>query len=80
MQQTGLSEGGRWVVLLVVKNGGQPATPDCTVTAVDADGVPLASDAVTLDQLGSGEQSRTRVLTGLKPGDDKVDRWTAECN
>ncbi len=77
----GISPGGRWEVLLEVTNtGNDGVTPDCTLRAIDADGIPLASDSVTLDPMDSGETQTTRVLTGLRPGENEVARWRASCD
>lgn len=78
---SGLSPGGRWEVVLEVTNAGDDgATPDCDLTAVDGDGITLAMDSVTLNPMGSGETTTTRVLTGLKPGDNAVARWDVSCS
>lgn len=76
----GVSPGGRWEVTITVTNRGPEAgTPDCTLRAIDADGIPLATDSVTLELLGPGDTATVRVLTGLRPGDNVVRRWRVSC-
>jgi hypothetical protein len=77
----GLSPGGRWEVVIEVTNSGnEGVTPDCDITAIDADGIALAMDSVTLDPMPSGETTTTRVLTSLRPGNNAVKRWKVTCN
>lgn len=75
-----ISPGGRWQVTIRVTNNGNPGTPDCDIRAIDADGIQLAVDSVTLDKLGTDRTVTVQVLTGLRPGENEVRRWRVECN
>lgn len=81
VQGASLSPGGRWVLAVNVQNLGSSAgAPDCTFTALDPDGVTLATDSAQLGEIAAGSDRTENVLTGLSPGDHTVAAWTAECH
>jgi hypothetical protein len=76
----GISPGGRWQVVVSVRNTGSDAgTPNCTISFIDGDGFTLASDSFEGDEIAPGDSETFNVLTGLELGENIPADVEVEC-